>query len=634
MDINIKYKNQDKTILFAAEELKGYLDKLSNPWQVAINKEVDPNLNNEGLTIYLEVDDDLFSVLDDRYTIDIKNGKGSIVGNNPRSVLLGVYKFLYLIGYRFLRPGEEYVLIPEVSKENLFVTFEGTAGFRHRGVCIEGANSIENVLEFIDWLPKLGFNSFFIQFKIPYTFLEMWYNHKYNQYLLPEGFDIGRAEEMSDVIDSEMEKRSLLHHRVGHGWTSEAIGQSALGWIQNDGTILEEEKEYLAMIDGKRDFFKGIPTNTNLCYSNPKVIEKMSNDIVTYSHDHPEVDFLHVWLADHYNNMCECDQCEKSNPTDQYIHLLNVIDEKMTKQGIDTKIVFLLYQELLWAPLQEEYKNSERFVLMFAPISRTFEKTYGDAKVIPETPVYNRNKITLPSSVEENIGFLKDWQKGFKGDGFVYDYPLGRAHYGDLGYVAISRVISEDIGHIRSLGLNGYISCQELRSFLPNGLPNYTMGLSLFNPDLGFEEIAEDYFGSAYGLYGQEVYEYLNKLSQCSSCDYFNGIGERTNELVAKDIAQIKGVVDAFVPRVQEQLKETTGVRNLFWEHLEYHGQYSTLLAQALLELAQGNAELAQSHWVTFTEFVQKNEMNYQKALDVYRVNEVATNYTGFKLTF
>ena len=54
----------------------------------------------------------------------------------------------------------------------------------------------------------------------------------------------------------------------------------------------------------------------------------------------PHVDFLHIWFADGINNMCECEECLKSSPTDQLIQLLNETDEAFTQNGINTRIVF------------------------------------------------------------------------------------------------------------------------------------------------------------------------------------------------------------------------------------------------------------------------------------------------------
>ena len=94
-------------------------------------------------------------------------------------------------------------------------------------------------------------------------------------------------------------------------------------------------------------FHKGIPINTNLCYSNPQVGSSFVQKVVDYSLAHPEVDYLHIWLADAFNNHCECDACKNHLPSDLYVHILNEIDQALTMKKLSTKIVFLLYEELL-----------------------------------------------------------------------------------------------------------------------------------------------------------------------------------------------------------------------------------------------------------------------------------------------
>ncbi len=47
--------------------------------------------------------------------------------------------------------------------------------------------------------------------------------------------------------------------------------------------------------------------------------------------------------------------------------------------------------------------------MMFAPITRTFEKSYADVDYdqgIPTPNQYIRNKIILPNSLEENLSYL------------------------------------------------------------------------------------------------------------------------------------------------------------------------------------------------------------------------------------
>ena len=174
--------------------------------------------------------------------------------------------------------------------------------------------------------------------------------------------------------------------------------------------------------------------------------------------------------------------------------------------------------------------------MMFAPITRTFEMSYEDVNYetdVPEPKTYVRNQIVLPNSLEENLSYLFAWKKMFDGDSFVYDYPLGRAHYGDLGYMKISHVIYRDIHFLKNLQLNGYISCQELRAGFPHNFPNYVMGQMLWNNTRDYEELKEEYFSSMYGENWKEVITYLENLSAYSSCDYFNAIGERLNPVLS-----------------------------------------------------------------------------------------------------
>ncbi len=84
---------------------------------------------------------------------------------------------------------------------------------------------------------------------------------------------------------------------------------------------------------------------------------------------------LHVWLSDGWNNRCECDGCAVKRPSDWYVDLLNELDEQLDAAGIDTKIVFLAYADLLWAPEKSRLRNAERFILMFAPLTRTWRTT-------------------------------------------------------------------------------------------------------------------------------------------------------------------------------------------------------------------------------------------------------------------
>ncbi len=645
MVISLIYmEKENRTLAYAASEAKKYLRRMLPGAEVSVAAAEDGaeaaasgraaetgETPESGFVISLEIRSDS-ATRNDHFDIRTGSGGGYIAGNNARSVLIGVYYYLYLLGCRFLGPGKELELVPELTDAGrLSQSYSHTASYYHRGVCIEGSESLQNALDFIDWLPKLGYNTCFIQFQIPYTFFARWYRHEGNPLLAPEEFTAQDAARFSDMMTEELKKRDLLLQMVGHGWTGESIGIPSMDWKASDIRISGKQRSMLAQVDGKREFFHGIPMNTNLCYSNPDVVEAFSESAVRYAATHPGVDYLHVWLADECNNLCECEECVKDVPTDQYIRILNVIDEKLTAKGLDTRIVFLLYQELLWPPVKETLRNPDRFVLMFAPISRSFNSAYQLDGELPPVPAYERNHITLPVNLSQNLAHLRAWQKHFDGDGFVYDYHLGRAHYGDFGYIHISRIIHDDVVQLGKLGLDGQISCQEFRAGMPNFLPNYMMGRMLLDAERGFDEVTEEYYRAAYGDGWKTVLGYLSELSELCDCDYFNRKGPRTNPDIAARMDKARRLTESFAKSEYFSTEPACGLQARFREMLRYHCTYIPYLEKAMCELASGQTEAAKESWMRFIDTIRENELSFQPYLDVYRIYEVSLNYAGFK---
>ena len=626
MELKVHDTIKNQTSKFAIQELDYYLNKLLG-MKVIENTEADLTLE-----VVYQAD------ANDHFTLSLNKGKGKLTANSDVALLIGIYRLFSELGVVYTRPGRENEYLPELSYQtwqNLALELDETASYKHRGVCIEGADSFENVRDFIAWLPKIGMNSFFIQFENPYSFFKRWYEHEFNPYSPKEPFNNEIAQKMSDQIDQELTLRGLVHHRVGHGWSGEVLGYSSkYGW-ESGLTLPPEKKPYVAQLNGKRELFETAPILTSLDFANPEVGEIMVEKIVDYAKKRPDVDYLHVWLSDARNNICECEKCQQELVADQYIRILNLLDERLSAEGLSTKICFLLYHELLFAPQKEKLKDPKRFTLMFAPITRTFEMSYADVDYehgIPAPKPYVRNQITLPNSLEENLAYLFEWQKSFAGDSFVYDYPLGRAHYGDLGYMKISRVIYRDIQYLSKLHLNGYISCQELRAGFPHNFPNYVMGQMLWNKEQTYEVLKERYFKALYGEKWASVVAYLEKLSSYSSCDHFNAIGDRADHELAARYAVAANLAEEFVSVIEEALPQVVGMQNQNWRKLAYHREYVVKLADALHLLANGQTRAAQNKWRDVLNFIRNNEQAFQAELDVYRVIEVAKNYAGFKL--
>ena len=291
MEWRIARLGTHQTVIFAEQELRKYLTQLTPGIEIAVLSETDYISDRKGMLwigcsaafreMLPSVED---AVLDDAIYIDVKNGEGIITGTNERSVLLAVYRFLREFGCRWVRPGKLGEIIPHVEyPEQKEIYICEKASYRHRGVCIEGFDSYDHIEQMLDWLPKIGMNSYFIQFMVPYTFFNKWYAHVQNPYMQKQRVTVEEVDGMVTALTEAAKVRSLLLHRVGHGWTCEPFGLAGNGWDAQGNEISEEIRPYLALVNGKRELWNQIALTTNLCYSNPYVRQTISTAVVDYA---------------------------------------------------------------------------------------------------------------------------------------------------------------------------------------------------------------------------------------------------------------------------------------------------------------------------------------------------------------
>ncbi len=621
--MKICVKTSTRVTEFAAAELKKYLSRMGYP---ALELTLDvADLSEFGLPAVPD------KKLDDQYYIDVNKDGGVILGGNDRSVLLAAYRYLTLIGCSFLRPGSRFEVVPVLTDPAAFSAHEAhTASLRHRGVCLEGACSIDTIMEFIDYLPKAGYNSFFLQFKYPYTFLERYYAHRENPLRTPQPWTMEDSERIMPLFDEAQQDRGLMQHRVGHGWTSLAIGCEATGWDSEERDFTEQERNRIAMVNGKRELFYGVPTNTNLCLSNPDAREAYANGVVEYVKENPSCDYLHLWLADGTNNSCECENCRRDRqgrnlrPSDHYVTLLNRIDERLKEIDSPVKLVMLLYVDLLWAPVVTKPNNPDRFVLMFAPITRTFEKSFEDIKELKDTPAFELNHLKFPPELEYNLRFLKDWQAMTEGcDSFDYDYYMGRAHYSDPTYVNLSRIIARDMKQQKALNLNGISSCQELRAHLPNGLANHIMGQFSLNTALDFDEETLKYYKACYGEDGDKVLALMQSLSDCFHQDFvMRRRGANEPELV-NDLMKVDEYLDELFDLCHDHAEPQYNAQVLMWDELLFFIDYTHVFSDMVaLRLSNQQEEAARVFDEDYMPLLHVHELSDEN-LDLYRINEI-----------
>lgn len=554
----------------------------------------------------------------DEIWIDVFDGQGVIKGSNGRSLLIAVYRFLREAGCRFIKPGSDGEIIPVTSLKNISVHLHERASYSCRGICLEGANSLENVTDLIDFLPKRGMNTYFIQFKKPRTFFDKWYAHNENPFAEGCALTSDEMDNFMEVMNREITKRGLVHHAVGHGWTTEMLGEAGTGWDERKAGAKMDFKfqPFVAKINGKREFHLGVPINTNLCYSSVAVQAHIAQEICDYVRTNPGVNVLHLWLADNFNNFCECENCIKKRPSDHYIHLLNVVEERLTAQGSPVKICFLAYFDLLWPPIEERLLKPGRFLLLFAPITRTYQHTFwsnGDP-VLPAP--FAQNSIILPKTPEEHIALLKGWQQVFDGDSIMFDYHYMWYGFFDLGDFQIAKVLCQDIENLEKLGLNGLISCQTNRSGMPSGLGQRVLMEKLWDKNVRFEDIVRRYFAEAFDKDADSVCDFLNELSLLC---FPPMLREKAvpDEQIIRGFSKIQSLVESFEPLVLERMSSETGTSFRMWRLLGFVIKLAKAIAPMYIFYASGNRTATLEQWERVKIFAQRMEEDVQKDFDL-----------------
>ncbi|GBF77705.1 DUF4838 domain-containing protein [Paenibacillus sp. 598K] len=600
---------QDETIGFAAAELSRCLAAMTGCAIVQVGASERAEGSRSGIALCLQEEGET-GERPDGIRIEVEDdGTGVIAGTNPRSVLIAVYRYLHALGCRWVRPGRTGEHLPRIAWPAAAVAIREEASHRHRGICLEGAVGIEHVLDMIDWMPKLGLNSYFIQFKEAFTFFERWY----------KDIEVSDTLGFMEQAVAAIRKRGLLYHAVGHGWTCNALGLPGLGWekIEWQGESDAELAALIAEVDGERKLWKGVPLDTELCYSNAKARQRMIDEATAYASAHSEIDYLHVWLSDGMNNQCECELCTAMTPSDWYVLLLNELDERLSELGLATRIVFLIYQELLWRPLQEKLARSERFVLMFAPITRTYRQSFAEAGARSEPPPFVRNRIELPRTIAENLAFLEPWQASFAGDSFDFDYHLMWAQQRDPGHMKLARILHADIQALSSLGLNGYMSCQVQRNCFPNGLAMTVMGRTLWDREVAFDTLAEDYYADAYGKYGNYCLNLLNFVSELyDNINLEDGLGGSQSK--AEYYASVTAELERFEPVIAEHLTGLPEVQARSWRQLELHRQLWLAMTDIFHRYDAGETEQGHADWQRLQHWLWEIESEVADVFDVY----------------
>ncbi len=616
MSYIITTKTLAPAVLHAAEELKKYLRMmLPRCGDPAIQYTGDAGFRVGIFADIPEIPADLLEKsrtckdTEDIFYIETTAEAGIIAANSPRGVLLCVYQYLRELGCNWLFPGPDGEVIPNLTALAP-VSYRHTASYRYRGQCNEGSETQPLMMDAIAFTPKTGLNTFMLEFDIPRSYYVKAYRHSYDTSYPSEPLSSETVLQWKRECEAEIAKRGLLFHDMGHGWTAEPFGLDSSGqWTRSDdSTIPDEARQYLAQIKGVRTYYGGVALNTNICMSNPQAREIMASYIADYAAVQTNVDFLHIWLADASNNHCECEECAKKPMPDWYVMLMNDIDRHLTERGLATRIVFIVYVDTLWPPVNEKLRCPDRFTLLFAPITRKYSETYRLPADRDAVTPYVCNHNRMPQGMSENLGYLSAWQEMWEGDCFCYEYHFWLPQYADLGGLKFARLLYDDVQGLCEHGLSGIVEDGSQRSFWPNGFLFYVYCRTLFDKDIPYETLLQEYYSAGYGADWEKVRDYMLSISEAADFAYVRGErsadgekGPRYNPDMLPSLKKLPEIVDGFLPFIEEKLAGYRAANNckrveyVHWYLLRRHADYVKMCAEMLCCACVGDTDGARA---------------------------------------
>ncbi len=618
----------DPTLSFAAEELKKYLREMM-PHKGEIQISVDAEAKT-GFRLGLMKDFGLETAakdpfLEDEVYIETDTEGGILAGSNPRSVLFAVYRFLKLNGCRFLFPGFDGEYIPK--KEIEPQKYRKLADKKLRGHTLEGYPSVEQFQAYIDWHAKEELNAIGL-YNI--TYHNAYYKHRHNKNRPAEGFDLAIADtQWRSRHECEIKKRGLIQFSGEHEWLPLALGLDINKRFEyENGTlpIPQEALDGMALLNGKRGPHRGKLYWTNICMSRADLRSKVADEVVKAAETRRHLDYIGFTVGDLSHNHCECEECMKKRPSDWYVMILNEIDEKLTAKGLDTRILFSFYVDCIFTPLEARLHNPRRFLLQYAPISRSYTSSLTPDSVLPEGPEFIYNGWEQVKSVEQLFGMFRKWQEIFPGPYSVFEYHFWRPQFRDPGHMDFARRVYEDVLAFDFMNMDGCMEDGSTKSFWPNGFAAHIYGAALLDKNIDYDKEMEDYYSHLYGEDWKQVKKYLENITAAFDFGYM--LGEKSADLTrgthynpdrAEPLSHVKEYAAEMRALVQDHLVISCRPQSIAWRLLLRHAEFCERLAEVMIEKCLGHTRLAvEMGEAMFNEFAEKYDYETEPLFDLY----------------
>lgn len=504
-----------------------------------------------------------------------------LAGSNPRSVLFAVYTYLDQLGFAWIVPGREGERVPRLRHVPLCgFDIRHRAALRHRGFALAGAYSVELGEAFIAWMARNRFNHFFLEGAT----CRPWFEKAAG----PQ--PTARIRAWDRRIDRAVKDRGLMLEKMGHGWTRWALGvPPGIPAPRTFRLTAERERLVARNADGtpRRSF------HAQLCLSRPDAHAAMTRRVCQYAKAHPEVDVLGVWMADGFNNWCECPHCATTHPSDLWVRLINRLAREVYRVRPDLRIEVLGYSSLMEPPHQPVDNSRGNVILMYAPFLRCYLHRLDDPRCVSDQPLQTFppvNRLHHPLN-GEFFEFFKGWRKQFAGVNYVFDYygwlPIKR----DIFEGDVARAVCADLTSYPAHGITGCIDCSRAQSFWPTPLMRWLQARASWDQATDYAAERRRLLRLAFGRHAALADRYLTRVYDCLLPERHGREEERA--FSPAKVRRFKRALPTLVQSLDRAVTASRGPERLFLKRLAVHARFTGLHLNQLLAEAAGQWEEA-----------------------------------------
>lgn len=532
-----------------------------------------------------------------------------LAGSNPRSVLFAVYTYLERLGFAWIVPGREGEIIPKLGR----IPVDGfdlrhRAALRHRGFALAGAYDVNQGEAFIAWMARNRFNHFFLEGDTCRPWFE--------KVVGPQ--PAARIRAWDRRIDRAVKDRGLILERMGHGWTRWALGVPPGAARPPSFRLTAGRNRLIARnADGtpRRSF------HAQLCLSQPASHAAMTKRVCQYAKTHPEVDVLGVWMADGFNNWCECPDCAKTHPSDLWVRLINRLAREVYRVRPDLKIEVLGYCTLMEPPHTAIDNSRGNVIMMYAPFLRCYLHRLNDPRCVSDQPLQTFppvNRLHHPMN-GEFFTFFKGWRQQFSGVNYVFDYygwlPIKR----DIFEGNVPEAACADLTSYPGHGITGWVDCSRAQSFWPTPLMRWLQARAAWDQATDYATERRRLLKLTFGTHAALADRYLNLVYACLLPDRHGREEERAFSPVK--VARFRRALPGLIRALDLAAVACRGRERRFLKRLLVHARFTGLHVTELLAEAAGRWDAAK-RWA---------EAMYAEARRNRRVLEGAADWPEFE---